>query len=189
MNGSNSNTSGSQVATISIKPDPNGKISESVLQEMQRRLVITIETAAQGNVVFSTTPPEDTTKVWWKTDPVSGLPTGQPLTYNSSTSTWEANNPTNSIVLKKRRTGVKFVEEGDSTVNILFTDMGSIGYNVKLTPTTMDADGAFQVPQAADTSSWVVSAQAANQCSVTFYAVPTGGLSYLYEIEETGDIN
>lgn len=179
MNGNSSNTSGANVAAIDFaRKSGSDAIADVHLDEIARRLVITFEEATQGNVVFSPTPPDDKTKAWWQTDPVTGIPLGQPRIYDSTQSAWVAIDVTNTYTPPAKRYLKERVVAGASTVLFQFDDILTENYEVSLEWTTQNADGTWAAAPATYPAQfgYIIAARTNTFLTVNAYAVPTGGL-------------
>lgn len=226
MNGSNSNTSGSNVANTGFWPRAilpsvvsglNGiisslkgiitgtqlpaavdfafmagsdKISDSVMEEITRRLIVTIEKEQPGNVLFQPTEPDDHTKVWWQTDPNSNLPIAGGLRqFDTKSGKWvpvDTNIGTN-YVPPKRRSGLLASPAGTSTQNLPFEDIGTTDYQVVLTPTTFSGTSKTWLP--APTSfpnpfGFVVVNKTTTLISIAFFGIPTGGITWEVDVQD-----
>lgn len=163
------------------------KIVDAVMEEIARRLVVTLETQEQGNVVYSPTEPEDLTKAWIKTDPVTGLPiNGIVYVYDSNTETWVPSPNQGAYVPPEKRFSKQTVAAGASTINFPFADMGTANYFPTLTFTTQAADGSWNAPPVSYPAGfgYLVTNQTNTTCSVSFWGVPVGGMSAILEVEE-----
>lgn len=162
-----------------LLPDP-------VMEEVARRIIVTLEAAAQGNVIFSVTPPDDKSKVWWQLDPTTLVPIGSPKLWNDTTQTWDPITATGqTYVPPRRRHGRIVAPAGNSTVNFDFADLGTDDYAATLTPTTY-LNGAWgTAPSSFPTHfGWTVINKTGNQMAVSFYGTPTGGLTFEIDLEE-----
>lgn len=121
---------------------PSDKISDDKMQEIARRLIVTREREGTGNVVFSPEAPEDHTKVWWQTDPVTGIPIGQPQVWDAEQERWVDSTSTPGATPARERFGTLYFPPGTSTQNISFVDMLTVNYDVIITPTTI-FEGVF----------------------------------------------
>lgn len=220
--GSNSNTSGANVANIGYLPrfifervvtlldgiardmkrvlsgetisgvvDFSAKggsdtISDSVMEEITRRLIVTIEQKTDGNVVFSTQPPDDKSKVWWQTDPVTGIPIGSPKTWNSTTNTWvEITSPGAVDAIAKRRFGRLYFPAGASNQNFNFADVGTDDFEVNVSPTTFLNGVWGPAPDTFPTHfGWTIVNKTNSQVTIAIYGCPTGGLNFEIDITE-----
>lgn len=177
----------SQIGAVDFTPAlDDDKVADAVMEEIARRLVVTIEKAAEGNVVFQPTPPEDKSKVWWQTDPVSGIPLGTPKTWNASAGAWlpiAANGV--QYVPPRRRNGLLQFPAGASEQNYNFTDLGTTDYIVTATPTTFINGGFAPAPGTFPSHfGMVVSGKSNNQVTIAAFGVPAGGITYEIDIEE-----
>ena len=177
MNGSNSNTSGGNVATIDFKRAEAGdKIPDDVISELARRLVATTENQEQGTIVLSPTPPGDTTKIWWQTDPLTSVPVGQPKLYDAASGQWVENSVAGATIPRTRHFQV-FASAGNSQQNVAFQELATTDYVAILSPTTW-VNGTWQTNPNANTQNWLITNKLSNGFTVAFYTVPTGGLTY-----------
>jgi hypothetical protein len=224
MNGSNSNTSGTTVATVSSMPkgilerfietlgslrenlrkvilgdatlaqvdfapkSTNGsdKISNERMEEIARRLVITFESAAAGNVVLSPEPPEDKSKVWWQTDPISNVPIGSPKVWNSTQNAWVAVQAVASpyVPPQKRYTTV-FAPQGQSQQTAKFDDIGTTDYEVNITPTTYINGGWLPGPSTFPTHfGFIVVGKSNTECVISLFGTPEDGAMFEIDITE-----
>ena len=186
MNGFDSNTSGANVAMIGFAPKgDNDVLSDVVVAETARRLIVTIENTEQGDIVRSATAPEDKTKVWIQIDPVTGVPIGQYKTWDEASKSWKSAATVAPYVPPKTRTGSIESPIGQSTVNFEFEDIGTNNYQVSLAPTTF-RDGSWAAPPASfpTTFGWVISYKAATVVTVAFFGVPAGGITWEIDLTE-----
>lgn len=161
-------------------------ISDSVMEEIARRLVVTIESKTDGNVVFSTEPPEDKSKVWWQTDPTTGIPIGSPKTWNSALGQWvEITAPGAQAPVAKKRTGTLYFPAGNGSQNFNFSDIETVDYEVNVTPTTF-LNGVWQpAPGAFPTHfGWTIVNKTNSQVTIAIYGAPVGGLNFEIDITE-----
>lgn len=162
------------------------KVPDDIAAELAMRLIGTVERAANGNLVFSTTPPDDKTKVWFQIDPTTSIPIGSAKTWNETAKAWLPITQSGSpYIPPQRRSGMIYAQAGASTANFDFPDMGTSDYIVTLTPTTF-LNGSWGVaPNAFPTHfGWTVVNKANDQISVGFYGTPTGGLNFEVDLEE-----
>lgn len=225
MNGSNSNTSGSNVANIGFWPKAilprivnllggvidslkgiqtaeqlsasvdfsefagSDKLSDSVMEEIARRLVVTIEKAQPGNVLFQPAEPEDHTKAWWQTDPLTGLPVGRLKQWNATSGSWVVVDTAagDVYVPPKRRNGLMASPAGNSTQNLPFADIATTDYTVTLTPTTFSgASNTWAPPPATfpNPFGFVVVNKTSNSVSIAFFGIPTGGITWEVDVQD-----
>lgn len=159
-------------------------VSDAVMEEIARRLIVTIETKTDGNVVFSSQPPEDKSKVWWQTDPTTGIPIGSPKTWNGSA--WvEITNPAVTAPVAKKRTGSLYFPAGAGSQNFNFDDIETVDYEVNVTPTTF-LNGVWQpAPGTFPTHfGWTIINKTNTQVTIAIYGAPTGGLNFEIDITE-----
>lgn len=175
------------VAAVDFSPTAGTDgIADSVMDEIARRLIVTLEAQTDGNVVFSVDPPDDKSKVWWQIDPVTSVPIGQPKLWNADEAAWvpisDSNQP---YVPPLTRTGSLFAPEGNSTSNLDFSDIGTTDYQVTLTPTTFSNGSWGVAPTTFPTHfGWIVANKATNQITVSFYGTPAGGITFEVDILE-----
>lgn len=156
------------------------------MEEIARRLVVTFEDASQGNISFSPEPPEDKTKLWWQTDPVSNIPIGRVKRWDATTNEWvNVSTPDEPFVAPAKRSGRIFAAAGASTVNFQFESMFTADYKVTLTPTTFN--GSVWLPQPGSFPSsyaFAIVNKTEALCSVAFQGMPSGGLYWEIDIED-----
>lgn len=225
MNGSNSNTSGANVANVGFWPKAilpalvnllggvinslkgiqtaeqlpasvdfaalsgSDKLSDAVMEEIARRLVVTIEKAQPGNVLFQPTAPDDHTKAWWQTDPLTGLPIGRLKQWSAATGTWAVVDTaaTDVYVPPKRRNGLMASPAGNSTQNLPFEDIGTDDYTVTLTPTTYSGSSRTWLPAPTtfpNPFGFVVVNKTSNLVSIAFFGIPTGGITWEVDVQD-----
>jgi len=188
MNGSNSNTSGSNTAKLRFKPsDESALVSAAIRAELERDGYVVIEAVVEGNVVISPTPPDDTTKVWWPSD-VNGVPQGSPKVYDTESGEWVAiDSNFTPYVPPDQRNGTFFTPAGGSTQTAgPFTAMhGGSNYQIILTP-TLFTGGVWQTPPASFPSNfgYFIANKSNTLFTVQFYGIPVGGLSWEWEARE-----
>lgn len=158
------------------------KIPNDLREEIARFLVVTLEKATEGNVVFATTPPEDKSKVWWQIDPATSIPIGSPKLWNATTGAWEPINTNGTVYVPPlQRKSLVIALSGNSTITTDFTDIGTVDYRVTLTPTIRTGGVAPAVfPNA---FGWCVLAKTTSSIVISFYAVPTEGLEFELDVE------
>lgn len=185
MNGSNTNTSGDSVASVdSVAKKAGDCLTDGVMAEIARRLTVTLETSQSGQVVLSATAPTDTTKIWWKVDPITNIPVGNPMTYDATSSAWKEITSQATSGFKVVRTGTITVPAGASTQTLNFETVNTANYAAFFSPTARTGSGQWNAAPDTLTANWIIANQASNQLSVKFYAVPTGGLQYDYLLVE-----
>lgn len=176
-----------EIATVDYAVKGGSDLLPNVtMEEIARRLIVTIELKAQGNVVFSDTPPEDKSKVWWQIDPISGIPLGSPQVWNSTTDSWEpVQTVASAYVPPKRRSTTAFADEGQSQATVQFESIGTKNYMVTITPTTL-INGSWQpAPLTYPThSGWVIVNKAESELTINFFGTPENGLTFEIDIEE-----
>jgi hypothetical protein len=162
------------------------KISDETMAEISRRLVITLEAKAQGNVVFSATPPTDHSKVWWQVDPVTGIPIGSPKVYNSTTQTWETVQPaSNAYVPPRRRWVTVLAAEGQSQHTVNFATMDTTDYTVIVTPTTFISGTWQPAPDTFPTHfGYVITNKGEAELTLNFFGTPEGGSNFEIDVIE-----
>ncbi len=164
------------------------KISDAAMAEITRRLVVTVERDNPNNVLFQPTEPDDHTKSWWKTDPVSGIPIGQPLIWSDEQGKWVSTTASQqTYVPPATRSGTIMAAAGTSTANFEFTDILTTNYSVTLTPTTFINGAWAPAPVSFPTHFGALVVNKTNTLvSVNFYGVPTGGV--MWEIDITSRV-
>lgn len=156
------------------------------LEEIARRLIVTLELKAQGNVVFSPTPPDDKSKVWWKTDPTTGIPLGSPKTWNSTTNQWQdVQTQASAYVPPKRRHTMLFADAGQSQGTARFDSIQTTDYMVVVTPTTL-INGSWQpAPSTFPTHfGYCIVNKAEAELTINFFGTPDQGMTFEIDIEE-----
>lgn len=155
------------------------QIPDTVMAEVARRLTGTIESNELSNVVFSTTEPEDKTKVWWQTDPVTGVPVGQPKIWSEADSQWidAATGVAPYVPPKEVYIGIDQVA-GDATRNVTIPDMGREDYFVDVEVNTYYAASWNSPSVNMDDFGWQITNKTATQITFMFFNVPTGGLHF-----------
>lgn len=224
MNGSNSNTSGANVANVGFWPkavlpavvnllggivaslkglqagqqlpasvdfssfEGSDKLTDGVMEEIARRLVVTIEKEQAGNVLFQPLAPDDHTKAWWQTDPITNLPVGRLQQWDTTQAKWvPVDTSANVYVPPKRRNGLMFSPAGASTQNLPFEDIGTDDYRITLTPTTFSGTSNTWLPAPVTFPSpfgFVVSNKTSNLVSIAFFGIPTGGITWEVDVED-----
>lgn len=186
MNGSSSNTTGASVISLHFANAAGAdKIADDIMAEVARRLIATLEAGDQGNVVFSPTEPADKTKAWWQTDPVTGIPIGQPKTWSEAQGAWVAiSAAVSAYVPPAKRNGTLVSATGASTLNFNFEDIQTTDYRVTLTPTTYDGAGFDVAPATIPTTMQAIVISKSNtQVTVSFTGIPTEGLTWEIDVE------
>lgn len=224
MNGSNSNTSGANVASVGFWPRAilsavvtqlggimaslkgiqtgaqlpasvdfsalagSDKLSDATMSEICRRLIVTIEKEQAGNVLFQPTAPEDHTKAWWQTDPLTNLPIGRLKQWDSQQAAWvSVDLPSDTYVPPKRRNGILASPAGTSTQNLQFQDIGTSDYKVTLTPTTFSGTSNTWAPPPTTFPApfgFVIVNKTSNLVSIAFFGIPTGGITWEVDVED-----
>lgn len=190
MTGANSNTLGSMVASIDIVPrGPNDKIPDDIVAEIYRRGIITWEASNAGNVILSPTPPEDLTKTWIQSDPVTGFALKNAVKrWDSVLGSWEkVNSEPDAAFIPKRRFAYYVAVAGNSVQNVPFEDIGTTNFKVTVTPVTFNP--GTNAWAAAHTSipngyTWEITNKTSNSITMNVFAAPTGGMTYEIDIEE-----
>lgn len=163
-------------------------LSDAVMEEVARRLIVTLESDKQSNVIFSPTPPEDHLRAWWQTDQVTGIPIGQLKTWNDTQGQWVAVSQIESYSPPARRRILGHVAGGNpaQSVTFNFEDIKTEDYYVLLTPTTQAVDLTWNAAPLSFPSAygWVVTQKNATSLVVSFFGVPTGGLMMDGFVEE-----
>lgn len=187
MNGSNSGTSGANVATVTFAPKAEGDCLANVtLEEVVRRLQVTFEGRLTSDIWSDATEPTDHALIWWPKDPITGARIGQPKSYNVDTGTWIplGNAPNSGFKARKRANGVVALAAGASSVNVDFTSIGTDAYHITLTPQTLAGSTWNPAPANMNNFGLIVTNRAVGQFTVAAFAVPTGGISVAWEVAE-----
>jgi hypothetical protein len=161
-------------------------LPDLTMDEIARRLIVTLELKAQGNVVFAPTPPDDHSKVWWQIDPVTGIPLGSPKVFNSTSGMWEdVQTVASAYVPPQRRALTAFADAGQSQATLNFETLRTTNYAISITATTF-INGSWQAaPSSYPTHTGVVVTNRGEaELTVNFYGTPTGGLMYEIDITE-----
>lgn len=186
MNGSNSNTAGKNVATVEpAKKLESDCVSDLLMQEIARRLKITFEYAAEGDIVGTVEAPADKTKIWWPRDVTTGTRIGQPKVWDAPTETWV---PLGNVTLptqpkRRRKNGLQFVAAGAGAAVFTFESVGTNDYQIYLTPTRNVAGTWLAASLNMTGFGWQVLAQTETSFTVHFFAVPADGLGIQWEIQ------
>lgn len=185
MNGSNSNTAGKNVATVETEQKRESDcISDALMQEIARRLKVTWENSTEGDIIGTTEPPADKTKIWWPRDATTGTRIGQPKVWDAPTEAWVAlgNVTLPSQAKRRRKNGLQFVAAGAGPAVFTFESVGTDNYQIYLAP-TRKVGGTWLAASANMTGfGWQVLAQTETSFTVHFFAVPTDGFGILWEI-------
>lgn len=228
MNGTASNTDGSQVASIGSWPlnlqrrflleagalveqiqaivdgtalpatvdfslkAGDDVVSDRVMAELARRLVVTFESANQTNIVQQPTEPSDHTKLWIQTDPITGVPIGGLKKWDEGTQSWvDSSGSSANYSAPERRRIYKQVAAGASTINIDFADIKTDKYYVSFVFTTEQPNGTWAPPPASYPTAfgYFVTNKTSTQITLAFYGVPVGGLTVDGWIEEITNSN
>lgn len=180
MNGSNSNTSGDSVAVLAFS-DQSGSdhIPKAITDELARRSIITLSTTDLGNTVFSPTEPQDKTKVWWKTNAITGIPEGNALVWSEADNAWVPSNTSSTPYTPPKEQFISLdAVAGASTRNITVEDMGRDDYFVQAEISTRVAGVWNSAPANTNNFGWCVINKTATSLSLALFAVPTGGLNF-----------
>lgn len=122
-------------------------LPDVTMEEVARRLIVTVEQPQQGIVQFQPTPPDDHTKPWWPTDPVSGALLGQPKVWNETLGKWI---PITDVLVPYvpplRRRIHERVLGGNVTSTFTFADVGTVDYVVNLAISMEQDDGSYGTP-------------------------------------------
>lgn len=190
----NSNTSGESIASrIEFRPVPDGQkqyVSNQARAEIIRDLIVAFEKLEEGDVIFSPEAPTDKSKAWWPTDPVTGIPIGQPKRWDEEENNWVdiADPGTSQYEPPVERVKTEEIEEGSSLVTYEFEDMGTDQYRVSLTP-YFKVDGVWVTPAASmNNFAFAIAGKTNTTLQVQFYGVPSTGLmveAWLRAPEET----
>lgn len=164
------------------------RIADDTLDEICRRLVVTVEKQDPGNVLYQPLEPNDHTKAWWKTDPVTNLPiAGELRQWVEKSASWERVQNTGVYVPPKRRSGILVSPAGLSTINFAFQEIATTDYISTLTPTLRGTgEGSWNTPPSSFPAGfgYAISNKTSNSLSVAFFGIPTGGLTWEVDIEE-----
>lgn len=162
------------------------RISDSDMAEIARRLIITLELKEAGNVVFSANPPGDKSKVWWQVDGITGIPTGSPKVWNSTTQTWEnVQTVASAYVPPQKRSVTVLADAGQSQHTVNFPTIQTTDYSVQITPTTFIGGNWLPAPGAFATHfGFIVTNKGEAECTISFFGTPTGGANFEVDIEE-----
>lgn len=166
-----------------VKQSGTEKIPDDMREEIAQFLIITLEKEAQGNVVFSTSPPEDKSKVWWQIDPATQTPIGSPKLWNETEQAWlPIDTSASSYVPPKQRHATVTALAGASTIVTNFSDIGTTDYRVTLTPTIRS--GGVAPASFPNAFGYCVLSKSTTSVTISFYAVPTEGLEFDLDVEE-----
>lgn len=163
------------------------KLGNDTMEEIARRLIVTVEKEQIGNVLFQPTPPDDHTKAWVPTDPVSGLPTdGKIRVWDSNTSAWVLADNQPGYVAPLKRFVAKHIAAGTSTVNFEFPSIGTINYFPTVTFTTQNADNTWAAPPGSYPAGfgYLITNKTETSVSIAFFAVPAGGMNCELQCEQ-----
>lgn len=177
MSDTTSNTSGAQVVTFEYaKFSGSDKIPDVVLAELVRRLIGSVDTSELGNNAFQPLPPDDKTKVWWETDPITGIPVGNAKVWDEATESW-VDSATKTAPYSAPMQRIVEVDciVGDNTKTVTFDDMGRDDYFVSLEVNTKVAGVSIAVVDNKDMGI-SISGKQATQLTLNVFNVPTGGM-------------
>lgn len=155
------------------------KLPDATMAEICRRLVVTVEKQEPGNIIYSPEPPEDKTKAWMPTDPVTGLPLdGKLKIWDEDSTAWVYSDVQGGYTPPLKRELKQRVAAGASTVNFPFADIKTDNYYVVVTFTTQNDDGTWNAPPGSYPAGfgYLVGNKTNTQVSIAFYGVPTGGM-------------
>lgn len=166
--------------------NPVDKLPDSTMEEIARRLIVTVESQTPGNVLFQPTEPADHTKAWWQTDPITGLPVGVLKIWDEDSGAWVAADVNQQGFVPRRRNGLLVAPAGISTQNFSFQDIGTLNYRIILTPTLSDGSGGWGAPPGSFPANFgfFIANKTNTIVTVAFYGIPTGGLRWEIDIEE-----
>jgi hypothetical protein len=189
-NGSSSNTSGANVATVDFSAKGGSDlISDKSMEEVARRLEITFEQAgALENVILSATEPAeaDRDKIWFQIDPITNVLIGQAKIFDSVSGTWisPASQDT-PYIPPLHRYVTNFSPAGASTINFVFEDIKTEDYMIVLVPTTNIAGAWLIAPGSFPTHfGYTVIGKTNTTVQVAFFGVPTNGIQWEMDIFE-----
>jgi hypothetical protein len=159
------------------------QVPDAAMREIVRRMVVTLEAAdQQTQVLFQSVAPTDTTKIWWPTDPLTGIPESTPKTWNGSA--WVGIVPAipPAVTLPTRQNAKMLAAAGASQIQFQFNDMGTTKYDVSITPSLLESDGVtYAAPPSSITNlGWMEATRATNSYTLQVFGVPTGGLTFLF---------
>lgn len=164
------------------------RIADVTMEEIARRLIVTFEKTEEGNILYQSQSPEDHTKLWAQTDPVTNFPIGRIKQWDAESGTWVDTDPSSApFVAPLKRNGRLISPEGASTQNFQFEDIKTDDYRVILTPTTFaPASNTWASSPGSLPNSWgfVVTNKTNTMCSVAFFGIPEDGLTWEIDIED-----
>lgn len=179
----NSNTSGENIASrIDFRPVPSGQpqyLSAKARAEIIRDLIVAFENVVEGDVIFSPTAPDDKTKAWWQTDPVTGIPIGQPKHWSEADNEWVdiADPGTSSYTPPVERTVSKEIAVGASQVTFEFAEMGTDEYHVSIVELLKIGGDWLTPPANMNNYARAISGKSTTSVVINFFGVPAGGLT------------
>lgn len=185
MNGSNSNTSGNTVGTVTFGGKPEC-VSAAARAELQRDMIVTVKQDGTSDIWDKTTPPDDKTLIWWPKDPTSGVRLGQPRTYNAATGEWVEQGATPPYVPPEKRFGNDTVaaavsQSKEITITPAMPEDDFIFYVI---PTTQVGTTFNPASANMDNFGWEIIARVKNKVTLQFFNVPSGGLGFDWKAEE-----
>lgn len=187
MNGSDSNTSGADVATIDFaEKSGSDMLSNDQLGEIARRLQITFERQQTGSVLFQPVAPDDHTKGWVQTDILTGLPVSKVKIWDEESGGWVLQDTSDPVyVPPPKRYASVTAEAGASLVTVSFEDIKTSEYFVVVTPVTLE-NGTWNPAPAAfpDGYGWAITNKTNTSFSIQFRGMPAAGLSFEFEITD-----
>lgn len=179
------NTSGANTAKLRFKPAGSGdRLAPHVIEELERRGYVLVESTVEGTFVISVVAPTDTTKVWIQSDQ-NGIPQGRPKVWDVATSTWVNLIPeAEPLDFKPSVAGRFFTPAGVSLQTASFPTLGTDNYRITLTP-TLYTNGAWQSPPAIfpDKYGYMIVNKSDTLFTCQFYGIPTGGMSWEWDAE------
>ena len=176
------------VATVDFSVKSGSDLLPDVtLEEIARRLIVTLELKAQGNVIFSPTAPDDLSKAWMQTDPLTGIPLGTLKTWDATSQSWVAQvTVQNPYTPPQTRHFMAFASgPGQSQVTIEFPTMGTKNYWINMCPTTYQ-NGSWQPAPTTFPShfGWAVVNKGESEMTINFFGTPEDGLNWEIDIFE-----
>lgn len=183
-NGADSNTNGDNFATTKATPKTGSDcISDERMAEIARRLQITIPVQKDSDIWSGAEPPEDKSLLWWPLDPTNGTRIGDvPKKWDAATGMWIDTGKTTPTTKIETRFGRDTVA-ADATKVVTFAAMPG-EYFVTITITSRIGT-TFSAPAAnMDNFDWEITNQAADTFSITFFAVPAGGVGFDWKVEQ-----
>ena len=179
MTGTSSNTSGSSIVTLEFAPKSGShQIPDKIAAELSSRAILTLENADTGPVVLSPTKPEDKTKVWVKTDAITGIP-GQSYVWSEADNDWVLSNNQTTPYTPPFEQFFEFdAAAGASTKSGTFADMGRSDYFVSVEISTFVTGVWNAAPANMNNFGWCITSKSNTNCTFAIFAVPTGGLHF-----------